>query len=55
MASEIFDPLAKAWLEYLKGIQGYASLHFEMPEPDDPGASEVDGTSYSPATMTESL
>ena len=28
------------------------SLHFEMPEPDDPGASEVDGTSYSRALLT---
>ena len=51
MASSIWDPLAKAWLEYLKDIQGYASLHFEMPNPDDPSASEVDGTTYSRAML----
>ena len=52
MASVINDPLAIEWLELLKAKQGYASLHFEVPNPDDPGASEVDGATYSRSTLT---
>lgn len=46
MSSVINDPLAEAWLESLIATQCYASLHFEVPNPDDPGASEVTGPTY---------
>jgi hypothetical protein len=52
MASVINDPLATQWLDLLKAKPCFASLHFEEPNPDDPGASEVDGATYSRATLT---
>lgn len=52
MASVITDVLAKEWLDSLKAKQCFASLHFEVPNPDDPGASEVDGATYSRSILT---
>lgn len=52
MASVINDPLAKAWLERLSMLSCYASLHFEVPNPDDPAASEVSGGTYSRSPLT---
>lgn len=52
MASVINDPLAILWLELLKAKPGYASLHYEVPNPYDPGASEVSGATYSRSPLT---
>lgn len=52
MSSVINDPLAEAWLESLIATQCYASLHFEVPNPDDPGASEVTGPTYARSILT---
>lgn len=47
MASTIYDPLADAWLSLLIGVNGFASLHYEIPDPADPAASEITGPTYS--------
>ena len=52
MASVINDPLARVWLDHLVATTGFASLHYETPNPDDPSASEVDGPTYSSSTLT---
>jgi hypothetical protein len=52
VASVINDPLATEWLELLKAKQCFASLHFEAPNPDDPGASEISGSTYARSTLT---
>jgi hypothetical protein len=52
MASVINEPLATQWLDALRDKPCFASLHFEVPNPDDPGASEVDGATYSRSTLT---
>lgn len=52
MSSIIYDPLARPWLDYLIRIDCYASLHFEVPDPSDPGASEVTGPTYSRSPLT---
>lgn len=52
MASVIYDPLARPWLEYLIGIKCFASLHYEVPNPADPSASEIDGPTYARSPLT---
>jgi len=51
MASVINDPLVTKWLDALKAIPGFASLHYEIPDPADPEASEVTGGSYARSSL----
>lgn len=50
--SVINDPLAVEWLSLLEKTPCFASLHFEIPKPDDPSASEVTGGSYARSPLT---
>ena len=52
MASTIYDPLAVPWLEHLIGIKCFASLHYEIPDPADPAASEITGPTYARSPLT---
>jgi hypothetical protein len=52
MASVIYDPLARPWLQYLIGIKCFASLHYEVPDPSDPAASEISSPTYARSPLT---
>lgn len=52
MSAFMNDPLVRRWLTQLRAIPSYASLHFEVPSADDPGASEVSGGTYSRSSLT---
>lgn len=52
MSAFFCDPLVRKWLAQVKAGNCYASLHFEVPSADDPGASEVSGGTYARSTLT---
>lgn len=52
MSAFINDPLVVKWLADMKAIPSFASLHFDIPTADDPGASEVAGGTYSRSPLT---
>lgn len=52
MTAFINDFLVDKWLTDLKAIPCFASLHFEIPSADDPGASEVPGGTYTRTPLT---
>jgi hypothetical protein len=56
MASVIWDTQAAIWIASLHEVPCYAGVHFEMPTPDNPLASECTSGSYarSPLTWTYS-
>lgn len=55
MSAFFNDPLVGKWLADLVAVPCFASLHFEVPSADDPGASEVTGGTYARSPLTWDL